>query len=85
MSKSRFGRCQVCGDMNDLKHLSLYVIGSEGLDICPSCEVVLVNMVRGLIEVGKRCRLGGYKAAKEVAEAKRIQDLREAAAIEQQQ
>lgn len=51
-----------CGDRTvTVRNLNLYVIGSEGLDICHACEMIIVNTVRHLMEVSARAKIVGYK------------------------
>ncbi len=38
--------CMMCGITAKLKHFDIYIIGSEGLDICKSCEMEVVEFVR---------------------------------------
>ncbi len=40
------GTCMMCGITSQLKYFDLYVIGSEGLDICACCEMEVVNFIR---------------------------------------
>lgn len=49
-------RCTLCGeeeqlgDKEDMKHLALYVIGSEGIEACLQCRIILTNVARGIRE-----------------------------------
>jgi hypothetical protein len=43
------GICMICRDITEIRHISLYVVGSEGLDVCHSCEMNIVHFVRDLI------------------------------------
>ena len=61
--------CRICGKEDHLKHLNLYVRGSEGLDVCHGCEMVLVDFVRGLIQVTTRSKVSVYKKVKSKFEA----------------
>jgi ribosome-binding protein aMBF1 (putative translation factor) len=62
--------CRICGEDADGRNINLYVDGSEGLTICHSCEMILVESVRNLMQVGSRARMQGYKACKIVRGAK---------------
>jgi len=42
------GACMVCSQWTKVRHLPLYVIGSEGLTICHSCEMELITFIRAL-------------------------------------
>jgi ribosome-binding protein aMBF1 (putative translation factor) len=67
--------CRVCGGkVNEVRNINLYVIGSEGLNVCHDCEMQLVEAARAMIRTATKCRMIGYKAAKSVAEAKRQND-----------
>ncbi|KKK57000.1 hypothetical protein LCGC14_3058880, partial [marine sediment metagenome] len=41
----------ICKDDKETKHLPLYVIGSEGLNICHSCEMMLVHYIQDMMRV----------------------------------
>ncbi len=43
--------CMICQSEEDTKHLPLYVIGSEGLNICHSCEMMLVHYIQDMMQV----------------------------------
>lgn len=60
------GECRICGNMDDLRHINLYVTGSEGLDICHDCEMRLVEFVRALKSIAARATLRAYKLARAV-------------------
>lgn len=64
------GRCMVCHTEGPVRHLPLYVCGSEGLDICTSCRIDLTDHVRSMMRVAAVSRKEGYKACKAVREAK---------------
>jgi len=42
--------CRVCSSAREIRHLPLYVFGSEGLDICLKCEMQLVVLCRKLAQ-----------------------------------
>ena len=50
------GACMVCSQWTKVRHLPLYVIGSEGLTVCHTCEMKIVDFVRGMMreEVAKK-------------------------------
>ncbi len=37
--------CRVCMDQTETRNVNLYVNGSESLDLCHSCEMMLVSFV----------------------------------------
>lgn len=38
----------ICHSIEETRHIPLYCFGSEGLDVCHSCEMKLVEFVRQL-------------------------------------
>src|SRR5437764_951885 len=65
--------CGLCGTESptgEITHLRLYVIGSEGVEVCMTCRQTLTEMARGMRRVHSSGRMQGYKAAKIVAAAK---------------
>lgn len=42
----RPGRCNICGEEKDVRWKNLYLIGSEGIDICHPCEMDLLAYLR---------------------------------------
>ncbi len=73
---TRIVRCSLCHtDTNDGYHLPLYVIGSEGVICCLRCRIILTDVARGMMMTASRARIAGYKAAKQVEEAKAANDL----------
>lgn len=64
--------CRICGGtVPEIRNINLYIIGSEGLNICHECEMQIVESIRSMIRTATKCWMLGYKAAKEVAQAKR--------------
>jgi hypothetical protein len=43
------GICMMCHQMGQVRHINLYVVGSEGLFVCHDYEMVLVKVVRALL------------------------------------
>lgn len=63
--------CRICRKSVDrVKNLDLYAFGSEGVNVCQQCELSLVEFIRALGHACLRAHLQGYRAAKEVAQAK---------------
>jgi len=44
-------RCMICDSDKQVRSVDLYVIGSEGLDICHTCEMILIGFIRSLMQV----------------------------------
>ena len=64
--------CRACGaPVDEIRNINLYVIGSEGLNVCHDCEVQIVEFCRSMIRTATKARMAGYRAAKQVADAKR--------------
>ncbi len=40
------GTCMICKVHAEVRHIPLYVIGSEGLWLCHACEMRIVEFVR---------------------------------------
>jgi hypothetical protein len=44
--------CSICGDevlnKEDIKSLPLYVIGSEGVNACLQCRIILTEVAKGM-------------------------------------
>ena len=58
--------CTICGANavpEDVKHLALYVIGSEGVYACLECRQALTDCARHLMHMAGKGRMQGYKAA----------------------
>jgi len=62
------GVCRICEKETRVKHINLYVSGSEGLYVCQSCEIDIVALIRCLMNValrGKMVTIYKYKKDKE--------------------
>lgn len=58
----RPGYCMICREDNvEVRHIPLYVIGSEGLEVCHSCEMEIVEHIRSLMYETSRRKLQEYK------------------------
>lgn len=58
--------CRICGKRCDvLRTINLFVVGSEGLDACHACEMLLVSFARSLIEIAGRSKMEAYRNLKE--------------------
>ena len=50
-------RCTLCScESEDLTHLTLYVIGSEGINVCLPCRIFLSNCAKGIMESAGRVK-----------------------------
>jgi hypothetical protein len=59
--------CDICHDPwenEKLKHLPIYVNGSEGVTICPYCQQNLTEFLRALRSTAARAKKQGYLAGK---------------------
>ncbi len=55
--------CMMCFEETDeLRHLQLYVIGSEGIEVCLQCGRVLAQVARGVREAAGRARMRQLRA-----------------------
>ena len=49
------GKCMMCLENKEVRHINLYIIGSEGFDCCYECERELLKFIRNKRhEAGKR-------------------------------
>lgn len=56
------GPCRICRTKEEeVKHLPLYISGSEGLEICHGCEMVLIDIIIGMVSVVSHCKRSLYK------------------------
>ena len=65
------GYCRICGGLEQLRHVNLYVVGSEGLNLCHECEMKIVEHVRSLVSLEGKARMLGHKACKSLREEKK--------------
>jgi RNA polymerase subunit RPABC4/transcription elongation factor Spt4 len=72
------GCCRICGEKDLVRNINLYYLGSEELTVCAMCEMNLVEHVRGMVLIAGIARKAGYKARKEVQEAKDLKGAIEA-------
>ncbi len=38
--------CNICNDDKEVRHFSLYVFGSEGINLCLSCQILVCELLR---------------------------------------
>lgn len=48
--------CSICWIYEEVKHLPIYVRGSEGIELCHDCEMLLVDFINNLINLSGRVR-----------------------------
>jgi len=53
--------CGICTEVEEVKHITLYITGSEGLDICNGCEMRLVSYIRDMKSLVAKTKLLGVK------------------------
>jgi len=53
--------CGICTNVEEVKHINLYITGSEGLNICHECEMRLVNYVREMKALVATAKMLGVK------------------------
>jgi hypothetical protein len=46
--KRWLGHCFICKTEQEIRNIDLYVIGSEGLNLCHPCEMNLIEHIRSL-------------------------------------
>ena len=60
--------CNLCGlettDKEDIKHLPLYVMGTEGVYVCLKCRMVLTAVAGGIMSACTAARMTAYKTRK---------------------
>ena len=49
--------CMLCHESKQVRHVNLYIIGSEGLYACHECEMLLVEFARSLSSENSRRKL----------------------------
>ena len=53
--------CTICQREAETKHLPIYVIGSEGVEVCHVCDINLVKHIRHLMDIASAMRMQAYK------------------------
>lgn len=56
--------CLICQSEKEVRNINLYIIGSEGLDICHACEMGLVHHIHELRRIASMAKLLTYKQMK---------------------
>ena len=64
----QLGDCDICRDTSwrrdELKHLPIYVNGSEGVVVCPHCSQAVTEYMRGLRSAAYRAHKNGFVAGR---------------------
>lgn len=55
-------KCFLC-EATPTENYDLFVDGSEGLDICHGCEMIIIGFIRTLRTVNGKAKKRGYKLA----------------------
>lgn len=57
--------CGICDveelELSNMTHLSLYLVGSEGVLVCLECRMRLTNYARDLKSISGRAKLDGFR------------------------
>ena len=52
--------CHTNSDSDEIKHLPLYVFGSEGINVCLQCRIILTSVASGLRSTANKAYKNGY-------------------------
>ena len=58
------GRCMLCHETTEVRHINMYLIGSEGLDCCHPCEMEVLKYMRQLSREATLRRRDEYRKKK---------------------
>lgn len=53
-------RCLICKEIQETRYIDLYIVGSEGLDICHGCEMEVVSAIKAIANQKSRERAAEY-------------------------
>lgn len=53
--------CKICHSVENIRNIDIYIIGSEGLDICHDCEMQIVEYIRQMMRLASISRKNVYK------------------------
>jgi len=56
--------CGICTEVTEVRHITLYITGSEGLNVCHSCEMLLVGYIRDMKSLVAKAKMLGVKIGK---------------------
>jgi hypothetical protein len=57
--------CGICTDVKNTRYLDIYVMGSEGLNICHECEMRLVTYIREMKSLVATAKMLGVKIGRQ--------------------
>ena len=55
-------KCNICDSDREVKHLSIYAFGSEGVYICIGCQAFLSEHLRRMRELAGRVKIEFVKS-----------------------
>ena len=72
--EEKIGSCDLCHVYHDVvvRHVNLFVMGSEGITICHECEMMLVNCVHNMMSLGARSKMARFHIGKHIGKIKEI-------------
>lgn len=53
--------CIICYNKDETKHFSLYVFGSEGVNLCHSCQIAVCEFIRRMASACSTAHKEGIK------------------------
>jgi len=56
--------CNICTSKEEIRHINLYIIGSEGVYLCYGCEMVVVKFIRSLQQISTKATIESHKRIK---------------------
>ena len=73
------GLCMLCHDIKKVRHINLYVVGSEGFYICKECETdILLPFIRDVIAKRMLRKKEAFKKARDKTEVQNARNTRKA-------
>lgn len=74
MGETFNGTCMMCLKDKEVRNIPLYIIGSEGLDICHDCEMDVVRYIRKRRTSSARVRKAEFLKKRRRNNAKNLGD-----------
>jgi ribosome-binding protein aMBF1 (putative translation factor) len=56
--------CYICKEDVEVRRIDLYVIGSEGIDVCHDCELILVDTARNFSLIATKAKISVHRKLK---------------------
>ena len=56
--------CSICECEDEVKHLDLYVFGSEGVCLCLNCRITITELLRKMSNMASRIKFEAFKTSK---------------------